>query len=108
MLVFIAGGLYLGLLEAMIRYPRSLPGEIVVAQSGGSATMLHSSSQLSVDAADTIRSLPGVASAYELFGRLAWLERGGRQALVYLVGVGRQSTFGLPVHMRAGRARPEF
>src|SRR5262249_21585291 len=33
---------------------------------------------------------------------------GGRQALVYLVGVARQSTFGLPVHVRAGKARPDF
>ncbi len=108
MLVFIAGGLYLGLLDAMIRYPRSLPGEIVVAEAGGSATMLHSSSRLPQDAAETLRKLPGVQSAYELFGRLAWLERGGRQALVYLVGVGRRSSFGLPVHVRAGKARPEF
>jgi putative ABC transport system permease protein len=108
MLVVLAGGLYLGLLEAMIRYPRSLPGEIVVAQAGGSATMFHSSSHLPVDAADTVRRLPGVASAWELFGRLAWIEREGRQALVYLVGVGRQTTFGLPVQLRAGKARPEF
>jgi putative ABC transport system permease protein len=108
MLVFIAGGLYLGLLEAMIRYPRSLAGEIVVAESGGSATMLHSSSRLPKDAAETVRKLPGALSAYELYGRLAWLERGGRQALVYLVGIGRQSAFGLPVHVRAGKARPEF
>jgi len=108
MLVMIAGGLYLGLLEAMIRYPRSLPGEIVVAEAGGSATMLHSSSHLPKDAAETIRKIPGVQSAYELFGRLAWLEHDGRQALVYLVGVGRQSSFGLPVRMVEGKARPEF
>ena len=49
MLVFIASGLYLGLVDAMIRYPRSLPGEIVVAEAGGSATMLHSSSHLAQD-----------------------------------------------------------
>src|SRR4029453_14744477 len=91
MLVFIAGGLYLGLLDAMIRYPRSLPGEIVVAEAGGSGTMRHSPSRLPREAAWTRRKLPGVQSAYELFGRLAWLERGGRQALVYLVGVGRRS-----------------
>jgi putative ABC transport system permease protein len=108
MLVFVAGGLYLGLLEAMIRYPRSLPGQIVVAEAGGSATMLHSSSNLGMDAAEQIRKLPGVRSVWELYGRLAWLERQGRQALVYMVGVGRQSAFGLAVHMRAGKARPEF
>ncbi|HXJ34775.1 MAG TPA: ABC transporter permease [Candidatus Eisenbacteria bacterium] len=108
MLVFVAGGLYLGLLEAMIRYPRSLPGEIVVAESGGSATMLHSSSHLSKDAAEALRKLPGVERAYELYGRLAWLERNGRQALVYLVGVGRRAEFGMPVRMVAGKARPEF
>jgi putative ABC transport system permease protein len=108
MLVFVAGGLYLGLLDAMIRYPRSLPGEIVVAEAGGSATMLHSSSNLGKDAAETIRALPGVATAYELFGRLAWLDHHGHQALVYLVGVGRQSSFGLPVRLLAGKARPEF
>jgi putative ABC transport system permease protein len=108
MLVLIAGGLYLGLLDAMIRYPRSLPGAIVVAEAGGSATMLHSSSHLARDAAETIRRIPGVASAYELYGRLAWLEREGRQALVYLVGVGRQSQFGLPAHVVTGKARPDF
>jgi putative ABC transport system permease protein len=96
------------LLEAMIRYPRSLLGQIVVAEAGGSATMLHSSSNLGKDAAEQIRKLPGVRSVWELYGRLAWLEREGRQALVYMVGVGRQSAFGLAVHMRAGKARPEF
>ncbi len=108
MLVLIAGGLYLGLLDAMIRYPRSLPGDIVVAEAGGSATMLHSSSHLPRDAAETLRNLPGVKSAYELYGRLAWLEREHRQALVYLVGVGRRSAFGLPVRVVEGKARPEF
>ena len=108
MLVFIAGGLYLGLLDAMIRYPRSLPGEIVVAEAGGSATLLHSSSHLDRDAAETIRKLPGVATAWELFGRLAWLEHEERHALVYLVGLGRRSVFGLPVLMREGKAIPEF
>lgn len=108
MLVLVAGGLYLGLLEAMVRFPRSLPGAIVVAEAGGSATMLHSSSHLPQDTAETLRKLPGVRSAWELFGRLAWLEHGGRQALVYLVGVGRDSAFGLPVRMRLGKMRPEF
>ena len=108
MLVFIAGGLYIGLLEAMIRYPRSLPGEIVVAEAGGSATMLHSSSRLPQDAGDTLRGLPGVQSAWELYGRLAWLDRDGRQALVYLVGIERGSTVGLPVRMVAGKSHPEF
>src|SRR5689334_23729408 len=103
MLVSIAGGLYLGLLDAMISYPRSLPGEIVVAEAGGSATMLHSSSHLPQDAAETLRNLPGVQAAWELYGRLAWLEREHRQALVYLVGVGRESTFGLPVRVVAGK-----
>ena len=108
MLVLIAGGLYLGLLEAMISYPGTLSGEIVVAEAGGSATMLHSSSHLPRDAAETLRKIPGVQSAFELYGRLAWLERDARQALVYLVGVGRNSSFGLPVRMVAGKARPDF
>jgi putative ABC transport system permease protein len=108
MLVFVAGGLYLGLLEAMISYPRSLPGEVVVAESGGSATMLHSSSRLPKDAAEAVQQLPGVDHAYELYGRLAWLDRDGRQALVYLVGVDGRSSFGMPVRLLAGKARPEF
>ena len=65
MLVLIAGGLYLGLLEAMISYPGSLSGEIVVAEAGGSATMLHSSSHLPKDAAETLRKIPGVQSAFD-------------------------------------------
>jgi putative ABC transport system permease protein len=108
MLVFVAAGLYLGLLSAMVRYPASLSGAIVVAESGGSATMLHSSSHLPNEAADTLRALPGVQSVRELSGRLVWLERGGRQALVYLVGLGRMEAFGVPVRMRLGNARPTF
>jgi putative ABC transport system permease protein len=108
MLVSIASGLYLGLIDAMISYPRSLPGEIVVAEAGGSATMLHSSSHLGPDAADVIRKIPGVAGAHELFGRLAWLDRSGRQALVYLVGITRDSNFGLALRVLEGKARPEF
>lgn len=108
MLVFVAGGLYLGLLDAMVRYPRSLPGEIVVAEAGGSATMLHSSSRLPQDAADMVRALPGVAATSELLGRLVWLERGGRQALVYLVGLPRGGDVGGPVRMVAGQQHPEF
>jgi putative ABC transport system permease protein len=70
--------------------------------------MLHSSSTLPRGAAETIRALPGVRNAEELYGRLVWLERGGRQALVYLVGLDRQTKFGVPLRMRAGKSRPDI
>jgi ABC-type lipoprotein release transport system permease subunit len=106
MLVMVAGGLYLGLLDAMLRYVRTLPGEIVVTEKSGTAALFHSSSRLSRDAADTVRGLPGVADAAELYGRLTWLERDGRQALVYLVGVTADSPFAVPVRVVAGKDRP--
>jgi putative ABC transport system permease protein len=106
MLVLVAGGLYLGLLAAIAGYPRSLPGAVVVTEAGGSATMLHSSSHLAADAVRTVTAVDGVTAVHPLYGRLAWLERSGRQALVYLVGIDRHDDFGLPVHVLAGHARP--
>ena len=70
--------------------------------------MFHSSSRLPRDAAESVRRLPGMARVSELYGRLAWLEHDGLQALVYLVGLEHGSTFGVPVRMRAGEAHPDF
>lgn len=107
MLVLVAAGLYVGLLDAIDRYPRSLPGDVVVAEAGGSATLLHASSRLSPEVVRTVRGVEGIGEVHEMYGRLAWLEHRGRQALVFLVGIGRED-FGLPVRVLAGRDRPRL
>jgi putative ABC transport system permease protein len=106
MLVLVAVGLYFGLLDAIVSWPRSLPGALVVAEDGGSATLLHASSRLDEATVAAVRRTPGVAAAHELYGRIAWLARDGRQALAVLVGTDRQDEFGLPARMLAGERHP--
>jgi len=108
MLVLVAVGLYLGLLDAVARWPGSLPGDLVIAEAGGSATLLHTSSSLAPERVAAVRATPGISVLHPLHGRLAWLERDGRHALVFLVGVDRRGTFGGPVGMLAGRRVPRI
>lgn len=106
LLVLTVVGLYLGLVEAIVTWPRTLPGDLVVGQAGTSAMMLHSSSQLAADVVRTVQAVPGVAAVHPLYGRLVWLERDPRQAIVFLVGVGKKDRFGLPARVLAGHGRP--
>jgi putative ABC transport system permease protein len=108
LLVVVTTGIYFGLLDALIAYPRTLPGEVVVAEAGGSALFMRSASRLRHDAVAAVRALPGVAAVDALYGRLAWIEVGGRRALVYVVGLFPEDTVGGPPRIVAGRARPEL
>lgn len=108
MLVLVAVGLYLGLLDAVAQWPRSLPGDFVVSEAGGSATLLHASSALTAERVAAVRAVDGLAALHPLHGRLVWLQRDGRQALVFLVGLDRRGTFGGPVAMLAGRRVPRI
>jgi hypothetical protein len=108
MLVLTAVGLYLGLLDAVARWPGSLPGDFVISEAGGSSTLLHTSSSLAPERVEAVRATPGISGLHPLHGRLAWLERDGRDALVFLVGVDRRGTFGGPVAMLAGRRVPRI
>jgi ABC-type lipoprotein release transport system permease subunit len=106
MLVVVAGGVYLGLLDAMVRWPRTLRGDVVVSEAGSGAMLLRSSSRLSPAAARAVRAVPGVGAVHALTGRLVWLEHEGREALVYLVGIAPGDAFGAPLRVVAGRSRP--
>ena len=107
-LVLVIAGLYRGLLDALVRWPQSLPGDVVVAEAGGSATLLHVSSQVPPAVEAAVRGTPGVSRVDPLFARLAWIERDGRQAIAFLVGLGRGDVFGRPVRIVAGRKKPRL
>lgn len=108
MLVLVATGIYFGILHAIVGYPQTLPGEIVVGEMGASAALLHTSSRLPAGALTALRRTPGVASVTPLYGRLVWLKVHARQALVFLVEVDRTDPFGAPVAVLEGRARPQL
>ncbi len=105
-LVLACDGFYLGMQDATLRYLRTLPGALIVAQRGGSATLLQGASRLPRDLAAAVRGVDGVAAVRDFYGRVGWLAHDGREALVYAVGVSHRGDFGLPVHLVEGRARP--
>jgi ABC-type lipoprotein release transport system permease subunit len=107
-LVCVAAGLYGGLLGSVSAYPDSLPGDFVVAQAGSAAQLSHSSSVISPDTERAVRALPGVARVEALYGYMGWLERDGRQAIVFLVGLGPGDRFGRPQRIVAGRRKPKL
>ena len=106
LLVLLTAGVYLGLVDAIVAYPRTLGGDVVVAEAGSSPTFMRSTSRLPLDAADRVARIPGVARVDPLHGRLIWLERDGRQALVFLVGLYPEETFAVPPTIVEGRGRP--
>jgi putative ABC transport system permease protein len=108
MLVLVATAIYFGVLEAVVGYPRTLPGDVVVGEAGASAALLHTSSRLPAGAVRDLRKLPGVAAVQPLYGRLVWLKVHDRQALVFLVEIDRDDPFGAPVAVLEGRARPQL
>jgi putative ABC transport system permease protein len=107
-LSLIGVGIYLGLLDGMVRYLRTLPGEIVVAEAGGAASLFHTSSNLPPGTAAALAALPGVEGVDGLHGRTAWLEHDGRKALVFLVGLYTTDTVAGPVRVVEGRSRPHI
>ncbi len=107
LLVLVTSGVYLGLLDAMVAFPRSLPGDVVVTEAGASPIFMRSTSRIAPAAADAIRALPGVGSVHALHGRLVWIERHGQRGLIYLVGIDPSATFGVPPSVVAGQSRPD-
>jgi len=106
MLVVVAGGVYLGLLDAMVGWPRTLRGDVVVSEAGSGAMLLRSSSRLAPAVQRAVRAVPGVGAVHALTGRLVWLEHGEHEALVYLVGIEPGDAFGAPLRVVVGRSRP--
>src|SRR5262245_18574254 len=92
-LVCVAAELYGGLLASVSAYPDSLPGDLIVAQAGRAAQMSHSSSTVAAETDRAVRGVPGVARVEALYGHLGWVERDGRQAIVFLVGLGPGDRF---------------
>jgi putative ABC transport system permease protein len=105
-LVSVAAGLYRGLLASVSAYPDSLLGDFVVAQAGSAAQLSHSSSAVAAETERAVRAVPGVARVDALYGHLGWLEHAGRQAIVFLVGLGPGDRFGRPQRIVAGRRKP--
>jgi putative ABC transport system permease protein len=103
--VFVVG-LYVGLLESILEYPKSLPGEVVVAEEGASVIMIRSSSRLPADAERRVAAVPGVGAVTPLWGRMVWLDVAGHEALAFLVGLYTTDAVGGPPRVVAGSARP--
>ncbi len=106
LLVLVTSSVYLGLLEAMVAFPRTLAGDLVVTEAGGSPIFMRSTSRLEHEVAAQLRAVPGVASVAPIYGRLVWVEREGRRGLVFLVGLYPDETFGAPAQNLAGKSRP--
>lgn len=107
LLVLVTSGVYLGLLDAMVAFPRTLPGTLVVTEAGASPIFMRSTSRIPSATVDAIRTLPGVAAVQALYGRLVWVERDGQRGLVYLMGIDPSATFGVPPVVLAGQPRPD-
>lgn len=108
LLVLVGCGLYVGLLESIVVYLGSLPGDFVLAEAGASVTALHSSSRLGPDVATAASAVPGVAHVDPLYGRLIWMEHEGHEALVFVVGLYLTDTIGGPVRVVEGTTRPRI
>ena len=106
LLALFVSGLYLGLLDSIIEYPRSLPGDVVVAEEGASVIMIRSSSRLPTDTERVVAAVPGVAGVTPLYGRMVWFDVRGREALAFLVGLYTTDVEGGPPRMLEGHARP--
>src|SRR5262245_38778322 len=105
-LVFVLGGLYLGLLEGNVSYLRTLDADVVVSEEGAPlVTTLLQSSRIPGNLVRKVRGVPGVHAVDPLYGRLVTLEQGPTFTLVYLVGRSWGDDFAGPVTMRAGRRR---
>jgi putative ABC transport system permease protein len=105
-LVLVVGAVYLGLLEALVAFPRTLPGDLIVTEAGGPPLFMRSASRIPTGVEEAIAALPGVAAVTPLHGRLVWVESGGRRAFVFVVGLLPEDTAGGPVRVLAGKSRP--
>jgi len=107
-LVLLPTAAYLGLLDALVAYPRTLPGDVIVSQVGSSPVLMRSSSRLARETVQAVAAVPGVARLQALHGRLVWVEKDGTRALVFVVGLAAGDTVGGPAALIAGRADPDL
>lgn len=108
MLVWVGCGLYVGLLDGIVSYPRSLEGDLVVIEEGASVSLGHFASKISDETVRTIEGMAGVDRVAALYGRPVLFEIDEQEALVYTVGLYRNESFGGPVLSIEGDARPRL
>jgi putative ABC transport system permease protein len=107
-LVLVVSAVYVGLLDAMVAYPRSLPGDVVAVESGATPIFMRSGSRLRPDVLEAVRAVPGVARVHPLYGRLVWVQANGRGAFVYVLGVFPDERVGLPRRVLSGTLPAEL
>ena len=108
LLVLVTGSVYLGLLDAMTAFPRSVGGDLIVTEAGGSPIFMRSTSRLPHGIEERVAGVPGVARVDPIHGRLVWVDARGRRGLVFLIGLFDDTTVGVPPQVLAGRARPRL
>jgi ABC-type antimicrobial peptide transport system permease subunit len=104
--VLVATGFYLGLLDAAVAWLRTLPGDTVIASADGNPAFTEGFSQLSRATVRAVRGTPGVAAVHEVYRQRAWVGHGDRDTWIQLVGIRPDASFGGPLRVVAGRARP--
>lgn len=102
-LVLLPTAAYLGLLDALVAYPRTLPGDVIVSEVGSSPVLMRSSSHLPRATVDAVAAVPGVAHVHALHGRLVWVEKDGVRALIFVVGLVPDDAIGGPAALVDGR-----
>lgn len=108
LVVLCATGFYLGMLDASVAWTDSLPGELVVVATEGNPGLMQAYSDIPDDTVDAVRAAVPDAEVHPLVGQRAWLWRDGRDAWAYVVGIHPKDTFGLPLRVIAGTARPRI
>lgn len=108
LLVVVVTAVYVGLLRALVAFPATLGGDLVVLAAGGSPMFLRGSTPLPPDALATVATVPGVARVDPLHGRLVWVESGGEAVPVFVVGLLPHDGFAAPLAVVEGPARPPF
>lgn len=107
-LVLVVSAVYVGLLDALVAYPRSLPGDAVVVEAGATPIFMRSGSRIAGGVVERVRAMPEVAALHALYGRLVWVRARGRGAFVYVVGLHPGETAGGPPRILAGHLPVEL
>lgn len=107
-MVLLPTAVYLGLLDALVAYPRTLPADVIVSEAGSSPILMRSSSSLPQATVDAVRAVPGVAGVDVLHSRLVWVEKDGTRSLVFVVGLAPNDAVGGPLALVSGKADPEL
>ena len=108
LVVLCASGFYLGMLDATVAWTNTLPGDLVVVATEGNPGMMQAYSDIPDETVEAVRAALPDAAVHPLVGQRAWLWRNGQDAWAYVVGIHPNDTFGLPLRVIAGRARPKI